>query len=152
MLTEQFDAEHEQLFTFKLGDGHEILMIRALVKARSRAIAELKTGQAGSTLEECRIHDSRFLKFLEDCWQGPRLDVEKSPYLLVLQHPVTTEYGDGRWHDIYIYDRSRLHEGLVVPGPAIIGEMDSTTVVLPGYDARVDAVGNLLINPVQGSN
>ena len=25
LLTEQFDAEHEQLFTFKLGDGHEIL-------------------------------------------------------------------------------------------------------------------------------
>ena len=121
LLTEQFDAEHEQLFTFKLGDGHEILMIRALVKARSGAIAELKTGQAGSTLEECRIHDSRF-------------------------------YYDGGWHDIYIYDRGRLHEGLVVPGPAIIGEMDSTTVVLPGYDARVDAVGNLLINPVQGSN
>ena len=34
-------------------------------------------------------------------------------------------------------------------GPAIIGEMDSTTVVLPGFDARVDAVGNLLINPVR---
>lgn len=120
LLTEQFDAEHEQLFTFKLGDGHEILMIRALVKARSKAIAELKTGQAGSTLEECRIHDSRF-------------------------------YYDGSWHDIFIYDRNRLHEGLVVPGPAIIGEMDSTTVVLPGYDARVDAVGNLLINPAGGN-
>ena len=116
LLTEQFDAEHEQLFTFKLGDGHEILMIRALVKARSKAIAELKTGQAGTTLEECRIHDSRF-------------------------------YYDGQWHEIFIYDRNRLHEGLVVPGPAIIGEMDSTTVVLPGFDARVDAVGNLLINP-----
>jgi N-methylhydantoinase A len=25
--------------------------------------------------------------------------------------------------------------------------MDSTTVVLPGYAARVDSVGNLLINP-----
>ena len=60
LLTEQFDAEHEQLFTFKLGDGHEILMIRAVAKARSKAIAELATGQAGSTLEECRIHDSRF--------------------------------------------------------------------------------------------
>tara|TARA_R110001599_G_scaffold353817_1_gene598904 strand:+ start:28427 stop:30496 length:2070 start_codon:yes stop_codon:yes gene_type:complete len=121
LLTQQFDMEHEQLFTFKLGDGHEILMIRALVKARSRAIAELKTGQAGTALEECRIHDSRF-------------------------------YYDGRWHDIYIYDRRRLHEGLVVPGPAIVGEMDSTTVVLPGFDARVDAVGNLLINPATGGN
>jgi len=46
-----------------------------------------------------------------------------------------------------IYDRNKLHEGLVVSGPAIVSEMDSTTVVLPGYLAEVDAVGNLLINP-----
>jgi N-methylhydantoinase A len=46
-----------------------------------------------------------------------------------------------------IYDRNKLHEGLEVPGPAIVGEMDSTTVILPGYRARVDAVGNLLIEP-----
>jgi len=38
----------------------------------------------------------------------------------------------------------------LIPGPAIVGEMDSTTVVLPGFDARVDAVGNLLINPMRG--
>ncbi len=36
LLTEHFDAEHEQLFTFKLGDGHEILMIRAVAKARAK--------------------------------------------------------------------------------------------------------------------
>ena len=45
-----------------------------------------------------------------------------------------------------------MHEGLVVPGPAIVSEMDSTTVVLPGFDARVDSVGNLLINPVAGGS
>ena len=118
LLTEQFDAEHEQLFTFKLGDGHEILMIRAVAKAKVTAIAELSVGQAGTDLEDCRIHESRF-------------------------------YYDGQWHDIYIYDRDKLHEGLVVPGPAIVGEMDSTTVVLPGFEARVDAVGNLLMNPAQ---
>ena len=118
LLTGQFDAEHEQLFTFKLGDGHEILMIRAVAKARATAIAELAVGQAGTALEDCRIHESRF-------------------------------YYDGQWHDIYIYDRSKLHEGLVVPGPAIVGERDSTTVVLPGFEARGDAVGNLLINPAQ---
>jgi len=27
--------------------------------------------------------------------------------------------------------------------------MDSTTVILPGYHAKVDAVGNLLINPAK---
>ena len=31
LLTDQFDAEHEQLFTFKLDDGHEILMILSLI-------------------------------------------------------------------------------------------------------------------------
>jgi len=36
----------------------------------------------------------------------------------------------------------------VIPGPAIISEMDSTTVILPGNSATVDDVGNLLINPV----
>ena len=40
LLTETFDAEHEHLFTFKLGDDHEILMIRAVVKARTGAIGE----------------------------------------------------------------------------------------------------------------
>ena len=44
-LTDEFDDEHEQLFTFKLGDGHEILMIRAVVKARAKSIAELTVGQ-----------------------------------------------------------------------------------------------------------
>jgi len=36
----------------------------------------------------------------------------------------------------------------VVPGPAVITEMDSTTLVLPGYAGTVDAVGSILIRPV----
>ena len=56
-------------------------------------------------------------------------------------------YYEGGSHDVAIYDRDLLHTGLVVPGPAIVGEMDSTTVILPGYEARVDEIGNLLINP-----
>jgi N-methylhydantoinase A len=115
-ITDVFDDEHEQLFTFQLGDGHEILMIRAVVKARAKAIAELHVGQGGTALEDCKLHDSRF-------------------------------YYEGEHHDAVIYDRNRLHEGLTVPGPAIVSEMDSTTVVLPGYAARVDPVGNLLIEP-----
>jgi len=116
-LTDEFDEEHEQLFTFKLGDGHEILMIRAVVKAKARSLAEMTMGQAGTTLDECKLHDSLF-------------------------------YYEGEHHEAIIYDRNKLHEGLVVQGPAIVSEMDSTTVVLPGYHARVDAVGNLLIEPV----
>jgi N-methylhydantoinase A len=116
LLTDQFDAEHEQLFTFKLDDGHEILMIRAVAKAKAKSIAERQIGETGLSLEECKLLASRF-------------------------------YYEGDWYDANIYDRSKLNVGLEIPGPAIVGEMDSTTVVLPGYVAVVDAFGNLLINP-----
>ncbi|WP_214403093.1 hydantoinase/oxoprolinase family protein [Pseudonocardia lacus] len=49
-----------------------------------------------------------------------------------------------------IYDRAGLRAGHVVVGPAIITEMDSTTLVLPGHAATVHASGSLLINPVEG--
>jgi len=91
-------------------------MIRALAKAKAKAIAERKIGQTGMSLDECKIATSRF-------------------------------YYEGDWYDSTIYDRSKLSTGLEVEGPAIVGEMDSTTVVLPGYIATVDKVGNLLINP-----
>ncbi len=116
LLTEQFDAEHEQLFTFKLGDGHEILMIRAIVNARSTEIAARTVGSEGASLEDCLVHQSKF-------------------------------YYGGEWHDAPIYERGKLTEGIVIPGPAIVMEMDSTTVLLPGHEARVDKIGNLLINP-----
>jgi len=44
-----------------------------------------------------------------------------------------------------ILDRSLLRRDDQVPGPAIIEELDSTTVVHPNYQARVDRSGNLLI-------
>jgi N-methylhydantoinase A len=117
LLTDRFDEEHEQLFTFALGEDHELVMIRAIVQAPARSIAQVVVGQADADLEDCRIHDSRF-------------------------------YYEGEWHEVVIYDRDLLHTGLVVPGPAIVGEMDSTTVILPGFEARVDEIGNLMINPV----
>ena len=45
------------------------------------------------------------------------------------------------------YDRSKLLAGNVIEGPAIVTEMDSTTLVLPDHTATVDPSGCLLINP-----
>ena len=115
-LTQRFDDEHEQLFTFALGEQHELVMIRAIVRARARDLAQETIGRAGATLEDAKVEDTRF-------------------------------YHEGEWHDAGIYDRAVLSEGMVVPGPAIVIEMDSTTLVLPGCAARVDAIGNLLITP-----
>lgn len=44
-----------------------------------------------------------------------------------------------------IYDRSRLRPGNRVAGPAIIEQMDATTIVLSGWEARVEPYGNLIL-------
>jgi N-methylhydantoinase A len=59
-----------------------------------------------------------------------------------------TIFADGSEHRAKLYDRSRLHPGHVIAGPAVIMEMDSTTLVLPEHQANIDTVGNLLISPV----
>ena len=47
-----------------------------------------------------------------------------------------------------IYERASLRAGDVVTGPAIVTEMDSTTLVLPDHAATVHRSGSLLINPL----
>jgi len=59
----------------------------------------------------------------------------------------TRIYVDGDFVDAGLYDRLKLRAGDVVAGPAIVVEMDSTTLVLPGHTATADAGGSLLIRP-----
>jgi N-methylhydantoinase A len=58
-------------------------------------------------------------------------------------------WADGGLRPAVIYDRSKLRAGDRIPGPAVIVEMDSTTLVLPGFDALVDRFGVILINPIR---
>lgn len=118
LITDAFDDEHYQLFTFKLSDGHEILMIRAIVKVAQAEIKSSANISSNSSLEDAVIQDSRF-------------------------------YHKAQWHDAKIYDRNKLHSKHLIPGPAIVSEMDSTTVILPEHEAAVDEVGNLIINPTK---
>ena len=116
LITDAFDDEHYQLFTFKLSDGHEILMIRAIVKVAQSDINSSVNSSSNSSLEEAVIKESRF-------------------------------YHESDWHEAKIYDRNKLHSKHLISGPAIVSEMDSTTVILPKHEAAVDEVGNLIINP-----
>ena len=116
LITDAFDDEHYQLFTFKLSDGHEILMIRAIVKVAQAKIKSSGTSSSDSSLDDAVIQESRF-------------------------------YHESEWHDAKIYDRTKLHSKHLIPGPAIVSEMDSTTVILPKHEAAVDEFGNLIINP-----
>ena len=55
---------------------------------------------------------------------------------------------DGGFRPAVVYDRARLRAGDVIAGPAIVTEMDATTVILADCAGTVDGFGNILINPV----
>lgn len=80
----------------------------------------------------------------------PSLEIEKGDgdpsRAKIRDHEV---WADGGMKPAAIYDRSKLRAGDRVPGPAIITEMDSTTLVLPDCEALVDAYGVILINPAK---
>ena len=54
---------------------------------------------------------------------------------------------DGKAHSGAIYDRAKLRSGDTIKGPAIVIEMDSTTLIHAGHVATVDTYGNILIRP-----
>lgn len=54
-------------------------------------------------------------------------------------------YAGGAWHEAAIYSREALPLGAEIAGPAVIQQIDATTVIEPGAVARVDAIGNLRI-------
>ncbi len=47
--------------------------------------------------------------------------------------------------DTPVFSREELQPGDVIGGPAIIDQMDATTVIFPGDVARIDAYGNILV-------
>ena len=52
---------------------------------------------------------------------------------------------DGGWHDTPIYWRDHLPIDAEITGPAVIEQMDTTTVIEPGDVAKGDAQGNIII-------
>lgn len=72
--------------------------------------------------------------------QGDRDPVQA----LIGQRPVWFSESGG-FTPCPVVDRTRLRWGNVVLGPAVIEELDATTLVHPGFQATVDQYGNLLV-------
>ena len=112
-----FDAEHERLFSFVLTGTDH-----EVVNARARV-------------------------------SGPRPEVARTVLPdgdgdpAAARTATTTVFVDGAHVEASVYDRAGLRAGDVVPGPAVVAEMDSTTLVLPGHSATTHPSGSLLIRP-----
>jgi N-methylhydantoinase A len=74
---------------------------------------------------------------------APVLDAE-GPARPKGERPVYFAETDG-FVDCPVYDRYALAAGTTLAGPAVVEELDSTTLVHPGFDVRVDGRGNLVI-------
>ena len=51
-----------------------------------------------------------------------------------------------------VYDRYALGAGAVVVGPAIVEEIDSTTTIHPGYQARIGEFGHMVLTGAEAKN
>jgi N-methylhydantoinase A len=118
VLGSRFDAEHERLFSFVLGVDHELVNARASVTGPQPTVTP-------ATL--------------------PAGDGDGDPS--AARTGSTPVWVDGGWADADVYDRALLRAGDVLPGPAVVTEMDSTTLILPGHAATADPCGSLLIRP-----
>ena len=81
----------------------------------------------------------------------PRFDAEgpDAAGAMTGRHPV---FFDGQFVTTGIYDREVLRPGNRIPGPAVITQRDSTTVVHPGHEGEVDPHLNILIRPAGGGS
>ncbi|MET0607068.1 MAG: hydantoinase/oxoprolinase family protein [Beijerinckiaceae bacterium] len=51
----------------------------------------------------------------------------------------------GRWRDTPIYHRDDLKPGHVFEGPVVVEQKDTTTLIEPGMNVRIDARGNMIV-------
>ena len=83
----------------------------------------------------------------------PRARAAKTPPPVVPSSPAPPPSGSRRvvfspsegGRETPIYRREDLSPGVIAPSPAIIEQPDSTTLIPPGFAARVDGAGNLVI-------
>jgi len=69
----------------------------------------------------------------------------RAPTLLQARSEIRPVWFDGVFIDTPVYARARLPLDAEIAGPAILEQMDATTVLEPGDRARVDGDGNLII-------
>jgi 5-oxoprolinase (ATP-hydrolysing) len=121
LLRRKFEALHEKQFTYCLSNFElELMRLGALVTDGSPE-QEIPHVEKSSSSE-------------------PPADA------LVQKQSITVE---GRLVEATFWDRAKLSiEGVKIEGPAVITEMDSNTLILPGYYGEIDALGNIVINPV----
>jgi len=118
VIGDPFDEMHKQLFTFALDSDKEIVNLRAVAQGRSAEIEARRLPKSGSRNPAAAAVIGKSTVFME-----------------------------GKDMQATLYRRDKLKAGNKIEGPAIVLEMDSTSVILSGHTGNVDQFGNILIAP-----
>ncbi|MGH2985577.1 MAG: hydantoinase/oxoprolinase family protein [Solirubrobacterales bacterium] len=118
-LVSEFLRRHEEEFGYSVGlEFTSVEFVNARLTALGPApVGELRLDETQGTAEDAVI-EARKVHFAEV----------------------------GGWVESTIYDRDRLFAGAELNGPAIVQELDSTTIVPPGARVRVDEYRNMIID------
>ena len=116
-LKKLLDAEHEKRFTYTLGSDVEIVNLRVITE-------ESKTELPVKQLAQAKSPDP--------------------PDSMILSR-ANMVFNGKTYKNCPLWERSGLLGGHVLHGPCVISEMDSNTVIHPGYKGEIDAVANILI-------
>ena len=155
-MLQDFHAEHQQLYGFSLDQPVEIVTLRVTAsgqvgQARMQPIP-LPTHQSRPSASHSRTptHHShspachsrspiRHSRFRGNPPSPTRGEGRSEGY-----RPVYFDEGSG-FVDCPIYQRAGLPPGSELSGPAILEGMDSTVVINPGWQARIDQYGNCIM-------
>lgn len=117
VIGDQFEQMHKQLFTFALENDKELVNLRAVAQGSAAEIEPQQVEEGSRTPNGSAVIGS------------------------------SEVYMDGKDQQATLYKRSELRAGNEVAGPAVVLEMDSTTVILSEHIGKVDSYGNILITP-----
>lgn len=121
VLRQKFDELHVQQFTYSLANFElELMRLGALVSDGSPDMEIPQVAKSSSS--------------------------EPPSDALIQKQNIIFE---GKKVEASFYDRVKLTKaGVKIQGPAVVTEMDSNTLILPGFYGEVDALGNILIRPL----
>jgi N-methylhydantoinase A len=134
-----------------LGQNHEVVVpvesveadgLDAFVAAFRRAhLAEYGYDVTGREIEivNCRLQAAGRLL------HRPLLRGGEPPKEKPVAMKRRVHFGAHGWLETEVFEREGLASGSEIPGPAVIEEMSSTTIVFPGQQAQVDAIGNIIL-------
>ena len=144
--------EHRLAFMRYVGQGHEIAV---KLPARELTAADIQSIRAAYDAEYTRFYDRpvpgsdvEILSFAVTVATvvetvEPVAPVADAPAPKPVRIQSVRDTATGEVADWAVYDRAMMAPGASVPGPCIVAEAETSTLVGPGWRCRIDGLGYL---------